>query len=207
MKSLSKKISEILKSVLLYSLLMGVPGQIFAQVISSDRFLIRILDSTVSLQDLSYQARNLKALNCIYDDALVVQYFEKSFIKELGTFHAGFPQGGEEGRTYMHKNEPILKKARFLFKLLRYSKEQKSEVSPNLAKLIKESSKENECGTNILYKDALRTNFVELIELELYLRSRYGNQLKKNQGFDVIRPSIELFVESLDKQFAHEYYW
>jgi hypothetical protein len=58
-----------------------------------------------------------------------------------------------------------------------------------------------------LYKDTLKTNFIGLIEAELYLRTRYGAQLKQSRGFDGIRSSIELFIESLDKQFAHEYYW
>ena len=44
--------------------------------------------------------------------------------------------------------------------------------------------------------------------MEIYLRSRYEGQLKgQKKNFDIIRPSIDLFVDSLDKQFTHEYYW
>ena len=205
MKLLNKRISEILKSVLLYSLLVG--GAIAATVISSDRYLFKILDRTISLQDISYQVRNLKALNCIYDDALVVKYFGRSFISDLDVFYKKFPKADEDARRYLHGHDELLKKTRYFLKMLRYSEDQKSEVSPKLAKLIKESTQENKCGSSILYKDDLRTNFVSLIEMELYLRSRYGSQLKQDQKFDTIRPSVELFVESLDKQFTHEYYW
>jgi hypothetical protein len=45
------------------------------------------------------------------------------------------------------------------------------------------------------------------MEMELYLRARYGGQYKTSQRFEAVRSSIELFVESLDKQFTHEYYW
>jgi hypothetical protein len=176
-------------------------------VVSSDRFLIKILDRTISLQDITFQLRNIKAINCIYDDSLVIQYFEKGFIYELDDFIKKIPSKDEEVRPFLHHNEKMLKKIRLFFKMLRYSEDQKNEVSPSLAKLIRESAKENNCNVNVLYKDTLKTNFIALMEMELYLRARYGGQIKNDQRFGSVRPSIELFVESLDKQFGHEYYW
>lgn len=176
-------------------------------MVSSDRYLIKILDRTVSIQDITFQLRNLRALDCIYDDALVVNFFEKSFIKDLDSFVKKFPTADDEVRRYMHSHEANLKKIRHFFKMLRYSEDQKTEVSTKLSKIIREGSLENKCGAGVLYKDTLKTNFISLLEMELYLRARYGSQLKNNQKFDSIRPSIELFVESLDKQFGHEYYW
>ncbi len=100
-----------------------------------------------------------------------------------------------------------MKKTRSFFKMLRYSEDQKTEVSKSLTKLIRQSSTENKCNQEVLYRDTLKTNFMSLMEMELYLRARYGGQLKTNQRFEAIRSSIELFVDSLDKQFNHEYYW
>lgn len=176
-------------------------------MVSSDRYLFKVLDRTISIQDITYQLRNLKALQCVYNDAFIIQYFGKTFIKDLDTFVSKFPSTDDEVRRYMHANEAELKTIRYLFKMLRYSEDQKSEVSNKLSKLIREATQENKCGSAVLYKDTLRTNFISLIELELYLRARYGGQIKSNQRFDTIKPSIELFVESLDKQFVHEYYW
>ncbi len=176
-------------------------------MISSDRYLIKILDRTISFQDFQFQLRNVKALNCIFDDSLVIQYFEKGFIQELDVFVKNFPTTDEEVRRYLHNNESVLKKTRNFFKLLRYSEDQKADVNPNLTKIIRESAKENKCNLEVLYKDTLKTNFISLVELELYLRARYGGQLKNNARFETVRSSIELFVESLDKQFNHEYYW
>lgn len=207
MKSLNKRTSLILKYLLLFNLLIGGLHFGYAEVISSDRFLIKILDRTVSLQDIEYQLRNLKALKCVYEDAFVVRFFEKNFIKQLDKFVKEFPEKDAEVRRYLHRHEPILKNIRHLFKMLRYSEDQKTVVSPSLTKLIRESAKENNCDGDVLYKDTLKTNFISLMETELYLRSRYGGQLKNNSQFDSIRQSIDLFVESLDKQFAHEYYW
>lgn len=198
-----------MKSVLLYNLLVGglIAWAQEAQVVSSDRFLLKILDRTVSVQDIQYQLRNLEALNCIYDDSFVIQYFEKAYIGDLKDFLSKLPKDDEEVRRFLHGKEGVLKKTRHFFKMLRYSEDQKAEVSPTLAKLIRESTKENKCNTEVLYKDTLKSNFIALMEMELYLRARYGGQLRANQRFESVRSSIELFVESLDKQFTHEYYW
>lgn len=168
---------------------------------------MKILDRTVSVQDMSFQLRNMSALNCVYDDAIVVRYFDKKFIPDLKIFLDKLPVEAKDLRSFLHGQEPILKKIRTLFKLLRYSEDQKANVSQELTKLIRESSKENRCGAAVLYKDTLKTNFLALLQLELYLRSRYGNQIKTSKSFDEVRASIDLFIESLDKQFPHEYYW
>jgi ribosome-associated translation inhibitor RaiA len=182
-------------------------GGLHAEVVSSDRFILKILDRTVSFQDIKFQLRNLKALNCVYDDAFVIKFFDKSFIKSLDKFVADMPSEDEAARRHLHQNEALLKKLRHFFKMLRYSEDQKTEVNENLNKLIRESTRENRCDSEVLYKDTLKTNFIALMEMELYLRTRYGGQLKNNSKFDSIKQSIDLFVESLDKQFAHEYYW
>lgn len=178
-------------------------------LVSQDRFIFRIIDRTISEQDLNFQLRNLKALNCVYEDSLVVFYFESSFIKDLDGFLKKFPVKDDEVRRHLHQHEALLKKARLFFKLLRYSEDQKTTLSPELAALIRESTNENKCGSSILYKDTLKTNFKGLMEAELYLRTRYGNQMKNldRKSFDIIRSSIDLFMDSLDKQFTHEYYW
>lgn len=207
MKLLSKKISGISKLVLLFSLLHGggVQGQ---NLISSDRFLIKILDQTVTLLDVGYQLRNLKALDCIYQDSMIIQYFDKKIIQELSTFLAEFPVEDQEVQKHLYRNVEMLKKIRHFFKILRYSEDQRVKVSGDLTKILRQSIQENKCDPEVLHKDTLKTNFLELMEMELYLRSRYGGQLKgTNRSFTIIKPSIDLFVDSLDKQFVHEYYW
>lgn len=175
-------------------------------LVSSDRYLMKILDRTVSSQDITYQVRNLKALNCIYDDAFVIQYFGRDFIKSMNSFISGLPKTETELRPYLHKQEKLLVQIRTFFKMLRYSEDQKAKVSPELEKLLRQSTKENNCESEVLYKDTLKTNFITLMQVELYLRTRYGGQLK-NSNFESVKPSIDLFIESLDKQFGHEYYW
>ena len=178
------------------------------EFVSSDRFLLKVVDRAITLQDISYQLRNLNALDCIYSDALVVSYFEKNFLKELDLFVKNLPKDDAAVSKYLHEHADLLKKIRYFFKMLRYSEDQNKKVTYELSKLIREGTRENKCQKAILHKDSLKTNFKSLIEMELYLRSRYEGQLRSSKrNFDFIRPSIDLFVESLDKQFLHEYYW
>jgi hypothetical protein len=198
----------ISKFLLLFNLLLigGLKAQ--TELVSSDRFLFKILDRAISFQDIVYQLRNVQALDCIYSDSLVVAYFEKSFIKELEQFVKKFPTTDDEVVKYLHNQTNVLTKLRHFFKILRYSEDQHKKISTGLTKIIREGTKENKCGADILHKDSLKTNFKSLFEMELYMRSRYEGQLRSNKrNFDFIRPSIDLFVDSLDKQFAHEYYW
>ena len=214
MKLLSKRTSRILKFLLLSNLIVASswaqvlpPAAQEKTLVSTDRYLMKILDRTLSFQDATYQLRNVKALDCIYDDSLVIRYFGKGFIQQLSKFIKDFPQENAAARTYLHANEDTLKQIRLFFKMLRYTEDQKTKVSPDLAKLIREGTKDNRCESAVLYKDTLKTNFISLLQMELYLRSRYGGQLKSARSFDAVKPSIDLFVESMDKQFPHEYYW
>jgi hypothetical protein len=139
---------------------------------------------------------------------MTVGYLDKSFLNELEVFVEKFPKEEDQIKTYMHGHEAVLKKMRFYFKMLRYSEDQNSKVTQDLAEIIREATKENKCDSKVLYKDTLKTNFIGLLRLELYLRTRYGGQLKASKrGFETIRPSLDLFVDSLDKQFGHEYFW
>jgi hypothetical protein len=201
---LNKKISPILKLALLFSLWSGGVG---STVISSDRFLIKILDKTISFQDINFQLRNLKALRCIYEDSFVIQYFKNDFVGQLDNFISNMPKEDEEVKKYLLSRKETLKSIRYFFKMLTYAEDQKIQVSSKVKNLIRESAKENQCQAGVLYKDTLKTNFISLMEMEIYLRTRYGSQVKNKESFEAIRSSIEIFIESLDKQFSHEYFW
>lgn len=195
-----------MKSVLLSSLLVG--GAQAKELVSSDRFLFKVLDRTISLQDIQYQHRNLKAMNCIYPDSYILLYFGKALIKEIGGFISAFPADDEAARQYMHEKNSALKTLRIFFKLMKYTEDQKEQVSAQVIKLIRQSALENRCDLEVLHLETLKTNFIALLRTEIYFRARYGAQLKSgSNGLETVRPSIDLFMESLDKQFGHEYYW
>lgn len=204
MKFLGIKTLGILKFLLLFNLIIGI-GE--AQIVSSDRYLLKISDHAISLQDMTYQVRNLKALNCIYSDAIVLDFFEIKFVSDLEQFIKNFPEKSEQGTEYLHQHEALLKKIRYFFKMLKYAQEQKPQISKNLEQIVRESAKVNNCSNTIIHKDSLKTNFKNLLEMELYFRARYAGQMKSSEKSETIKSSIDLLIDSLDKQFSHEYYW
>ena len=206
MKLLSKRTLLTLKFLLLFNLLIG--GAFGNTIVSSDRYILKVFDKTISIQDFKFQLRNLKALDCIFDDSVVILYFQKNFLSDLEKFLKDFPKQNEKVIEYLHKNESTLKQSRIFFKMLRYSEDQSKVIGTKLIEVIQETTKSNRCGTGILFKETLKTNFKTLLEMELFLRARFESQLKsENKRTDIIRSSIDLFVDSIDKQFIHEYYW
>ncbi len=206
MKLLKIKTLGILKLALLFSLFISKTQA--DQVLLSDRFIFKVMDDVYSLQDLNYQSRNLNALKCVYPDAFVLRYFGEDFLKKFKKFNEEFPQENSEAIKYLHLHEDLLRQIRFFFKGMKYAEDQKLVVSEDVTKIIIEATKVNKCDTKILKDDGLKANFISLLRLELYLRSRYAPQMdSKKIDFNTVKSSIDLFIESLDKQFSHEYFW
>ena len=203
MKLLNKTISEISKFLLLFNLCL-YPVKGFTE--TSDRFLLKIVDKTISLKDINFQLRNFQALQCAYPSSIIQNYFGENFLKTWKSFLAKMPMNDKDISLYMHSQEEFLKSLRLYFKLLRYSLDQRGEVSKEVTSLMKESLRESKCSKDVFFKKRLKTSFVELLKAELYLKSRYGNQLKDERNASTVKDSIDLFMESLDKQFYHEYY-
>ncbi len=138
---------------------------------------------------------------------MIIRYFGKGFALDMSRFVKGIPLDSKQVSVYLHSHQELMKKMRIFFKLLRYADDQQTSVGDEIRSLIRDSAKENKCNTEILYKDDLKSNFKQLLRLELYLRGRYGSQLQDKRSFESIKQSMELFMDSLDKQFSHEYFW
>lgn len=203
MKLLNKTISEISKFLLLFNLIL-IPVSGFSQ--TSDRFLLKIVDKTISLRDIEFQLRNFKALHCAYPNSIINDYFGSKFTQNWQKFLKDMPKDSKEVSLYMHTKDDFLKSLRLYFKLLRYSYDQRGEISRELTSLMSESMVSHKCSKDVFYKSRLKTNFLDLLKAELYLKSRYGNQLQDARNASTVKDSIDLFMESLDKQFYHEYY-
>jgi hypothetical protein len=139
---------------------------------------------------------------CI-DDTLVIQYFEKSFMQNSILLSRIF-QPDEEVRRYLHGNErskrPDSSSKCFVIRKMKV-------VSPALTKIIRESAKENKCNTENLYKDTLKTNFITLMEMELYLRADYGVSRKKTKVSKLSNLQLNFCRIPSISLFGHEYCW
>jgi hypothetical protein len=205
MKLLKIKTLVILKLALLFSVSNYALSE---TILVSDRLVLKIVDQVYSLQDFKYQSRNLSTLKCVFSDSVIVSYFTPDFIAEFRDFVGNYPKTYSELEKYYDKKDKLLKKIRYFFKGIKYSEDQKLVVSDEVETLVRESTKINKCDSEILKTNGLKSNFVSLLRLELYLRSRYlaGDLSSKKKDFGLLKSSIDLFIDSLDKQFSHEYF-
>jgi hypothetical protein len=206
MKLLNIKTLVILKLVLLFN---GTLGWADNKVISSDKLILKISDQVFALSDFRFQFRNLKALDCIYShNSIVIQYFGRSFLTKFDRFLEKYPEETSEIARFHKNHEFFLKQLRFFFKGIKYADDQKLVFNETLESLIKESASLNRCDQSVLKENKLKANFVSLLRLELYLRTRYsGSKEKVNKNeLKRLKDSIDLFVESIDKQLPHEYF-
>lgn len=195
------------KFLLLFSQVSYAAPSSQEKVLTSERFIFKIVDQSVGISDVKFQLRNLQGLDCVNNQSLIIRYFGKGFALGMSRFVKDLPQDSNLVSPYLHKHQELLKKMRLFFKLLRYADDQQTSVGQDIRKLVRESAKEYKCNTEILYKDDLKSNFKQLLRLEMYVRGRYGSQLADNRSFESIKQSMDIFMDSLDKQFGHEYFW
>jgi hypothetical protein len=205
MKLLKIRILGILKLVLLFNFQVIQASPI---IVSSDRLILKIGDQVYSLSDMKYQVRNLKALHCIYDGGVIVRYFGKEFIRQLDEFVNDYPESPQNRESYFKNKEPLLKQVRLLFKGIKYAEDQKLMLTETVEGLIRESASLNKCDSSVLKENSLKANFISLLRLELYLRSRYSstNMKSKAENYKILNESMNLFIESIDKQLPHEFF-
>lgn len=170
-----------------------------------DRFLFRVADQVVSLQDLKLTDEDFSALQCHLDDSLILEYLGSGFRKKL---HENVLLLEKlEGPLGAHRPLVIfLASMRQVWKLLNYVDAQEVAITPELEKSILAPSK---CPSVTGTDKKMIASFKRWLRVEIYLRSRYAQNgmdqrpERKEKRFQ----SINLFIDSLDKQIVHEDFW
>ena len=171
----------------------------------SDRFLFRVVDQVVGLQDLRLTDADLSALQCHFSDSLLIEYVGPGFISQL---HEVIPQL-ETLKTPLREKLPLvifLSSVRQGWKLLSYIDGQEVQITSELEKGLLKPSK---CPRVQGERQKLRASFRRWLRVEIYLRSRYAQGGISNDKGKIEKrfQSINLFVDSLDKQLVHEDFW
>lgn len=170
-----------------------------------DRFLFRVADQVISLQDLRLADDDFVALKCHLPDSLVLEFLGSSFQKRLHENVLVL----EKLDGQLGENRPLvifLASIRQIWKLLNYVDTQEVTITSELEKSLLAPSK---CPSIASSDKKLKASFKRWLRVEIYLRSRYAQNgidqkvEKKEKRFQ----SINLFIDSLDKQIAHEDFW
>ena len=170
-----------------------------------DRFLFRVADQVVSVQDLKLTDADFSSLACQLPDSLLLEHVGDGFRKKLHESVARLdtlttPLGGETPLII------FLASVRQIWKLLTYIDTQDVSISSDLEKSFLGAS---QCPSIMGPDKKMRASFRRWLRVEVYLRSRYGQgKISQEKGRKEKRfQSISLFVDSLDKQVVHEDFW
>ncbi|MCE3013516.1 MAG: hypothetical protein LW878_10680 [Proteobacteria bacterium] len=200
-KSETSKSARLFKLSFIACLLMG---QAYAAKVS-DRYLYRIETMVVGAHDLEVAHKDLKSLFCRFPDSLLREWISDSYLKKLSETATQL----KTLKTPLEKENNLvifLASTRQLFKLLNYLSTQEVNLDPALVKAV---SSAPGCPAVNWREDPLSRSFERWLRLEVYLRSRYApSGIQANGDWRKRRvESVLQFVDSLDKQVAHENFW
>lgn len=170
-----------------------------------DRFLFRVVDQVVGLQDLTLADSDLTALRCHFSDSLVLEYVGEGFLPRL---HESISLI-EQLKTPLRQDSRLvifLSSVRQIWKLLTYVDGQEVQIGQDLEKGLLAPSK---CPSVEGEGKKFRASFRRWLRVEVYLRSRYaqGGVTQEKGRREKRFQSIALLIDSLDKQLAHEDFW
>jgi hypothetical protein len=164
-----------------------------------------VSEQVVGVEDLAQAHVDLTALQCHFPDALLVEYLGEGFLaklaKEAGTLASLSTPLGEQTPLVI-----FVSAVRQKWKLMVYVDSQEVDITADLESgLLKSKS----CAKLATSDGKMRGSFRRWLRVEIYLRSRYGQGITAADSSRKERrlQSINLFVDSLDKQVSHEDFW
>jgi hypothetical protein len=193
----------ILKLVLLFNFFSSIA---FSQA-SFDRLLIKINDDIISGKDLEVFQKDYKALKCYIPDSVLVSYLGEGFNNDLAT-SLGMLKNRDFKIEKKSFSANVLDRVRLIWKTKIYIKSQKVDLSPVLVQELDKASKRGFCPS-ITFGKSWRKSFKNLLETEVYMRSRFlpPKVILDSESLKKRIQSLTLFVDSIDRQYSHENFW
>lgn len=146
----------------------------------------------------------MKSMKCIYPESLLVSIFKEAF------------QSSKEKHLKMKTTFSTKDKLYFLSlidfaKLFVYSRSQSVVVDPNIEKFFYLMAGSNKCGQEVFVEKKFKTRFKELVELEVFVRSRFLPTEKsgKTTQADIKKAILasKSLIKSIGRQIEEEVYW
>lgn len=170
-----------------------------------DRYLFRVGDTVVGVNDLEQAHQDLTALQCRFPDALLEAWSNDGFRSKLKKVNDKLATSN--ALLSEDQNSIIfLSSIRHLWKLLIYVDGQEVAMSSDLQKSVVNVPG---CPKITLTGGKVRDSFQRWLRVEIYLRSRYapGGLVSTKDWREKRLQSINQFVDSIDKQLSHENFW
>ena len=174
------------------------------KVLVKDKLVFKVVNEIFSLSDLVEYKRQFDLFKCFYgQEALIIQAFSNDF-----KFDPGLYSPEKFTRVEKQKYQAVLP----FFKLLVYSKTYQLPLSNELVETLKNGSgQRSDCvGSIFNTKNELQSTFKDLLQLEIFLRSRFLTAEKKEQLNKDLSKAVENvrdLSKSVNKQLSQIIYW
>lgn len=170
-----------------------------------DRYLFRVTETVVGVHDLEVALDDLRALECRFPDSLLLSWLGEGFAPQLKKVKDDL-LNSQESVSKNNSQVIFLAMVRQLWKILVFTDTQDVAIKSELEKQVINVAG---CPSVLFTKKQMRDSFRRWLRVEIYLRSRYApGGINENKEWRAKRlNSIAQFVDSIDKQIAHENFW
>lgn len=183
---------------------MGMSAFSSNKFLVKDKLVFKVVNDIFSLSDLVAYKNNFDSFKCFYgQEALIVKSFSSDF---------EFSPEAYSAENFTKKEKVEYQAVLPFFKLLVYSKTYRLPLSKELIESLKSASTQRvDCKENIFNnKRELVSSFKDLLQLEIFLRSRFLTSEKRallNKDLNKAVENVRDLSKSVDKQLSQIIYW
>jgi len=176
-----------------------------AKILSRDKMVYKISRTVFSLNDLMLIHKNMENLKCMYGESLLNVIFQDQFYSKNKKFY-------EFRETFSKTDQKFYLRLMEFSKLLVYSRSQNVVVDPNIEKYFYLMATQNKCSLDAFNSDkSFNTKFREIVELEIFVRSRFlpteKNSKTTKTDIDKAVLASKSLLKSIARQIEEEVYW
>jgi len=176
-----------------------------AETILKDKFVFKINSEVFSILDLKEYNDQLENLFCVYTDSILYQIFKNDFKANKSVIFDIHKEFSVTQKQYFSKLKTFAKG-------LVYKRNYDVLVNSYLKNYFKLSLKKNKCSSSVLLESKeFNSKFYELIEYEIFLRSRFlptDKQGKTTPGdYSRAVEGATNLLKSIDSQIEAEIFW
>lgn len=207
--------NKIIISVLLFGgLFILNMNKLFAaekeEILYQDVFLYKVVDEVYSLKDINKTYNNIKTLECIYPDSLIIAVYS-DLIKNGKEKEIYIKKDYSESK-YTELQKTVFKQFISFSKLEHYTRSHKIRVKTGLVKAFYLASNQLKCAAEVFQsKDKFNESFETLMKVELFLRSRFlpeeKEQVKTKKDIEQAILGIKSLLKTIESQITEEVYW
>ncbi len=165
----------------------------------ADVFLFRIVDTVYSLNESKAIYQDLKILKCIYPESLLKDVFKG--VISSGADKKLFKVKDYTKKRYSRDQIFFFKRLIRFAKLKSYIQSHKVNLNSNLDNLFYQSALKNKCSLSVFGpKKKFESKFLQLVRMEIFLRSRYVLDEKKLAKDQTAAQGVKSLIKSIENQ-------